>query len=218
MLMFLNGHTDGYKIDLFTGVISYMEKVSGEQYTQNQKSTKAMRIVADHIRTGVMLMGDINGILPSNTGAGYILRRLLRRAIRHSKSLNMTADDLLQVATIYIDEVYNEAYPLLVEKKAYILDELAKEIKKFEATLTQGIKEFEKVITSIQRKREFLQKQNSTEEVLDIINLLLDDLSYPAELDESVSRRYIYIYTHRIQFCLCAVLFNSSSIRSCYVS
>ena len=192
MLMFLNGHTDGYKIDLFTGVISYMEKVSGEQYTQNQKSTKAMRIVADHIRTGVMLMGDINGILPSNTGAGYILRRLLRRAIRHSKSLNMTADDLLQVATIYIDEVYNEAYPLLVEKKAYILDELAKEIKKFEATLTQGIKEFEKVITSIQRKREFLQKQNSTEEVLDIINgktafRLYDTFGFPIEITKEMA-------------------------------
>ena len=139
-----------------------------------------------------MLMGDQNGILPSNTGSGYILRRLLRRAIRHSKSLNLTAEDLLNVASIYIDQVYNEAYPLLVEKKDYILSELLKEINKFEATLSQGIKEFEKVVSSIERKREFMQKQDPNAVVENIINgksafRLYDTFGFPIEITKEMA-------------------------------
>ena len=77
LLVFLNGLDDGYKTDLFSGVIAYLEKVSNKAYNGDIKTKKAMRIIADHIRTGVMLIGDSNGIVPSNTGAGYILRRLL---------------------------------------------------------------------------------------------------------------------------------------------
>ena len=192
MLMFLNGHTDGYKIDLFTDVIAYMEKISGVKYGEDEKVTKAMRIVADHIRTCVMLIGDRNGILPSNTGSGYILRRLLRRAIRHSKTLNFTAEDLQKVAEIYIDVVYNEAYPLLVEKKDYILAELLKETNKFDATLTQGNKEFEKVISSIERKREFMQKQDPNAVVENIINgktafRLYDTFGFPIEITKEMA-------------------------------
>ena len=83
---FLNGLTDGYKTDLFSGAIAYLEKVSGKKYDDGGEDRKAMRIIADHTRTTVMLIGDVNGILPSNTGAGYILRRLMRRAIRYCRA------------------------------------------------------------------------------------------------------------------------------------
>ena len=76
-----------------------------------------------------MLIGDANGILPSNTGAGYILRRLLRRAIRYCKNLCIAATEMCEVAKVFIEKVYFEAYPLLVEKEANILDEITKDIQ-----------------------------------------------------------------------------------------
>ena len=114
LLLFLNGLDDGYKTDLFIGAIEHLEKASGVKYGTDEKMTKAMRIIADHTRTAVMLIGDVNGITPSNTGAGYILRRLLRRAIRYSKNLGIDATEMCEVAKIFIEKIYDEAYPLLV--------------------------------------------------------------------------------------------------------
>ena len=105
-LMYINGLTDGYKTDLFEEVIAYLEKVSNITYGESVEETKSMRIIADHIRTTVMLIGDMNGIVPSNVGAGYILRRIMRRAIRHSKKLNIDTNELINVAKIYIEKVY----------------------------------------------------------------------------------------------------------------
>ena len=160
MLAFLNGLTDGYKTDLFSGAISYLEKVSGKKYDDGGEARKAMRIIADHTRTTVMLIGDVNGILPSNTGAGYILRRLMRRAIRYCKSLGIAGEEMCNVAKIFIEEVYGEAYPLLPEKEGYILEEIGREIARFESTLEKGMKEFEKTLAGIERKNEFMTKQN----------------------------------------------------------
>ena len=160
MLAFLNGLTDGYKTDLFSGAISYLEKVSGKKYDDGGEARKAMRIIADHTRTTVMLIGDVNGILTSNTGAGYILRRLMRRAIRYCKSLGIAGEEMCNVAKIFIEEVYGEAYPLLPEKEGYILEEIGREIARFESTLEKGMKEFEKTLAGIERKNEFMAKQN----------------------------------------------------------
>ena len=160
MLAFLNGLTDGYKTDLFSGAIEYLEKASGKKYDDGGADRKAMRIIADHTRTTVMLIGDVNGILPSNTGAGYILRRLMRRAIRYCKALGIASTEMLGVAKVFIDDVYGEAYPLLLEKKEYILQEIEREIVRFESTLEKGMKEFEKTIGGIERKNEFMSKQN----------------------------------------------------------
>lgn len=160
VLMFLNGLTDVYKTDLFNQVIDYMSNKCGKEYGADGESTKAMRIVADHMRTTVMLIGDPNGIVPSNTGSGYILRRLMRRAIRYARSIGLDAQDLNNIATIFIDNVYSKAYPLLVQKKDYILAEISKEVGKFEAMLVQGTKEFDKLISGITRKNEFMSKNN----------------------------------------------------------
>lgn len=162
MLAFLNGLTDGYKTDLFSGAIAYLEKVSGKKYDDGGADRKAMRIIADHTRTTVMLIGDVNGILPSNTGAGYILRRLMRRAIRYCKALGIASTEMLNVAKIFIEEVYGEAYPLLPQKEEYILQEIEREITRFESTLEKGMKEFEKTIAGIARKNEFMSKQDAS--------------------------------------------------------
>lgn len=162
MLAFLNGLTDGYKTDLFEEVIERLEKVSGASYDNDETARKAMRIIADHTRTAVMLIGDVNGIVPSNVGAGYILRRLMRRAIRYARQLGIDTSEIVNVADIFIDKVYNEAYPLLVEKKAYIEEEIRKETAKFEATLASGMKEFDKCISGIERKNQFMSAKGAS--------------------------------------------------------
>ena len=135
MLMFLNGLKDVYRTDLFEPSVKYIEKEIGVCYGQQEDVTRSIRIICDHMRTGLMLIGDKNGILPSNVGAGYILRRLLRRAIRHARKINLDTSKLCQVVSIFIDEVYDKAYPLLVEKKDYILSEINKEVDKFNKTI-----------------------------------------------------------------------------------
>ena len=152
ILAFLNGTRDVYRVDLFAPVIAYIEKVSGTKYEEDEKLTRSMRILADHIRTSVMLIGDEAKLLPSNVGAGYVLRRLIRRAVRHGRMLNLKTEDLLIIAQMYIDDIYAESYPLLVKNKEFVLSELKKEIDRFESTLENGMKEFKKILE--QKKEE----------------------------------------------------------------
>ena len=159
-LMYVNGLTDGYMIDIFLPVIEYLQKETGINYHEDAEARKSMRIIADHMRTSVMLIGDRNGILPSNVGAGYILRRIMRRAIRHAKKLNLDANGLIEVSKIYIEDIYNEAYPLLVEKEAYILESIKAEIDKFNKTIETGNKEFDKLVANINKKQEFMKRNN----------------------------------------------------------
>ena len=187
LLMYINGLTDGYKTDIFVPVIKFLEETSKRDYENDENSRKAMRIIADHIRTGVMLIGDVNGIVPSNVGAGYILRRLLRRAIRYAKQLELDFSALTEVAKIYIEEIYNEAYPLLKEKENYILEEISKEIEKFTKVLDDGIKEFEKVASGIARKNEFMKQKDASYEEEKTISgksafRLYDTFGFPIEM------------------------------------
>ena len=145
ILAFLNGLDDVYKIDLHAPVIAYIEEASGVKYDSDEKLTRSMRILADHTRTSVMLIGDPAKLLPSNAGAGYVLRRLIRRAVRHARTLGLKKENIIKVASIYID-VYSESYPLLVKNQDFILGELTKEIDRFESTLENGMKEFKKIL------------------------------------------------------------------------
>lgn len=174
-LAFLNGTHDVYKVDLFAPAIAYIEKESGKQYGAEEKVTRSMRIVADHIRTGVMLIGDEAKLIPANAGAGYVLRRLIRRAVRHGRMLNLTKENLLHIATVYIDNVYAEAYPLLVKNREFILNELKKEIDRFESTLENGMKEFNKILEG---KREAGEKEIDGKSAF----YLYDTFGFPIEL------------------------------------
>ena len=174
ILAFLNGVDDVYKIDLHAPVIAYIEKESGIKYEADEKTTRSMRILADHTRTSVMLIGDEAKLLPSNTGAGYILRRLIRRAVRHARTLGLNKDQILGVAQIYIDE-YKESYEHLAKNEKYVLTELEREIVRFESTLENGMKEFKKILdkTTAEGKKEISGKDAF---------FLYDTYGFPVEL------------------------------------
>ena len=185
LLMYINGYTDGYRIDIFKPVIAQMEKALGVTYGDDEKTTRGMRIIADHIRTSVMLIGDRNGIVPSNVGAGYILRRLMRRAVRYAKEISLDLNEIIEIAKIYIEKVYNEAYPLLLEKEEYILGEIQKEMDKFNKALEQGLKEFDKVLFGIEKHKQFaLSKGEVVEDKIGgkAAFRLYDTFGFPIEL------------------------------------
>ncbi len=190
LLMYINGYTDGYMIDIFKPVIDYLANAGKLDYDGNADERKAMRIIADHIRTSVMLIGDVNGIVPSNVGAGYILRRLLRRAVRYAKKVNLDCAHLIEVAKIYIENIYNKSYPLLVEKEEYILSEIQKEMDKFNKALEQGLKEFDKVILGIEKHKQFAMSKG--EDVPSVISgksafRLYDTFGFPLELTSELA-------------------------------
>jgi alanyl-tRNA synthetase len=207
MLLFLNGLSDGYKTDLFAPVIAEIETLSGKRYDDGGAAQRAMRIIADHTRTSVLLIGDEQGILPSNTGAGYILRRIMRRAIRYCRQLEIPSSALLTLAKIFIREIYNEAFPLLKEKEGYILEEIAKESERFEQTLNQGMKEFEKCVGGLERKNEFMSKSDPSYVKETVIGgkqafRLYDTYGFPLELtQELASERGLSVDTEGFNVC-----------------
>lgn len=137
----LSGEQSAYETDLFQPMVNKLEQISGKKYATEKK---AMRIIADHLRAAVFLIGDQNGIVPSNVDQGYVLRRLIRKAIRLGKLIGIKGSFTVQIAEIIVKE-YQQSYPELHQNYAKILSELEKEEHKFNSTLEQGLKEFEKM-------------------------------------------------------------------------
>ncbi len=139
----LEGVDDNYTSSVWKDIIEEIEKISNLPYKGNEKS---MRIIADHIRTSVFISADYSGIKPSNVGQGYILRRLIRRAIRHAKKLgidiNSNWDELIAEKII---EKYDKYYKELKDNKNVVIDVLKNEKIKFNRTIEKGLREFEKV-------------------------------------------------------------------------
>lgn len=142
----LEGVLDNYKSSIWSDVIELISSISGLPYEGNERS---MRIIADHLRTAVFIAADNSGIKPSNTDQGYILRRLIRRAIRHAKSLNIDefSDWEQKIAKLLIDK-YKSYYKELEDNEEVVLNVLKNEKLKFSKTLVKGLREFEKVINN----------------------------------------------------------------------
>ena len=166
----LEGVNDNYASSIWKDVIAKIEEITGLKYYGNEK---AMRIIADHIRSAVFISEDPSGIKPSNTDQGYILRRLIRRAIRYAKKLNIDIDSNWeeQVAVLIIDK-YKKYYVELEENKQVVLDVLKNEKIKFNRTLEKGLKEFEKIASKIENGK--MDKDNAFR--------LYDTFGFPIEL------------------------------------
>lgn len=145
----LEGVNDNYASSIWHDVIEKIEEISGKSYKDDYLS---MRIIADHIRTSVFILGDDAGVIPSNTDRGYILRRLIRRMIRHARKLNidLNSDFEVTLAELIINK-YCKYYEELSKNKERIIDELTKEKVKFSKTLEKGLKVFEKETANLNK-------------------------------------------------------------------
>lgn len=137
----LNNASTVFETDAFGPIILKIENLSNKAYEEN---LKAIRIVADHLKAATFILGDEKGIAPSNTGQGYVLRRLIRRAVRFGKQLGLRSFTK-EIAGVVI-KMYGEIYPELIKNQKFIFENLEQEEQKFEKTLENGLKEFEKGI------------------------------------------------------------------------
>jgi len=171
----LEGVNDNYKSSVWKDIIELIEKISNKTYEGNEIS---MRIIADHIRTAVFISADPAGIKPSNTDQGYILRRLIRRAIRHCKNLGIDINsNWEEEIAIAIMEKYKKYYSEIETNYNIVLEVLKNEKIKFNRTLEKGLREFEKITS------------NLTDNTLnkDLAFKLYDTYGFPIELTEELA-------------------------------
>ena len=172
----LEGVFDNYKSSIWTDIIKKIEDVSNKSYEGNEKS---MRIVADHMRTIVFIASDYASIKPSNTDQGYILRRLIRRMIRHAKKLDIDINSEFEkeIALVIINQ-YKKYYKEVEDNKDIVLNVLKDEKVKFNRTLEKGLREFEKAVRNI--KGNVIDK--------DIAFRLYDTYGFPIELTVELAK------------------------------
>lgn len=151
LLCIINGYSSVYETDLFDFAIAKLEELSGRKYGEDEEITAAMRIIADHTRTATFMLGDVKAISPSNVDQGYVLRRLIRRAMRYCRVLGVDFSALTVLAELFADK-YAPVYPNIGEARGRIAAELDAEKEKFARTIEQGLKEFDKVLSHIPGK------------------------------------------------------------------
>ena len=145
----LTGKDNVYETDLFENILARIAALSGKTYQENKK---AFRIVADHMRTATFILGDDRGMAPSNTGQGYILRRLIRRAVRYGMELSLPDGFTGEIARVIVEQ-YHDVYPELKRNSAFVLEQLSMEETRFAKTLEQGTREFEKIVGRLTGKQ-----------------------------------------------------------------
>ena len=148
----LQGKASVYDTDVFEKPIKKIEELSGKTYKDaDEENLRAFRIIADHIRCATFILGDTSGVTPSNVDQGYVLRRLIRRAIRYCLKLGIAEGSLSSIAKTIVAQ-YQHAYPELGSNEAHIINELNIEEERFQRTIRQGLKEFDKLIERLEGK------------------------------------------------------------------
>lgn len=141
----LSGLDDDYRTELFWPIIEEIQKVTGKSY-EEEANKKPMRVIADHIRAATFVIAD--GITPSNTEQGYVLRRLIRRAVRFGKMLGIETPFISRISQTVM-EALGDVFPEIAAEKVRIFEELNREEEKFSRTLSRGMKEFEKIVAGL---------------------------------------------------------------------
>ncbi|MEK7471869.1 MAG: alanine--tRNA ligase, partial [Patescibacteria group bacterium] len=175
---------DVYKISLLWPIIEKLQELSGKTYDNNQAS---MRVIADHLRGAVFLAVD--GVTPSNKEQGYVMRRLLRRAIRHAFELGIEDNFLPEVAPV-VCGLYKDDFPELNKNLEIILNMLSKEEKIFRQTLRKGLKEFDRIV-NFKYEVSKIGKPKETKSILmgDDAFKLYDTYGYPLELTKEEAKK-----------------------------
>lgn len=149
VLCVMNGVKSVYETELFVPIIQKIEELSGADYAiASETDRRAIRIIADHMRTATFILGDDMGVSPSNVDQGYVLRRLIRRAVRFGMQLGMEEGFTKELSQVVIEE-YSGAYPELTRNSAFVLEQLILEEERFQRTLRQGTRMFERALSKL---------------------------------------------------------------------
>ena len=173
----LNGKKSVYETDLFADILKKISELSGKEYGSDDETTRAFRIIADHMRTSTFIMGDDRGVSPSNVDQGYVLRRLIRRAVRYGMGIGMPEGFTGEVAKVIIEQ-YKDVYPELKRNEAFVLEQLSLEESRFARTLKQGNREFDKLVEKVQNGQ------------IDGVSAfhLYDTYGFPVEMTQELAR------------------------------
>lgn len=177
----LNGVSTVYETDAFTGILQHIAKLSGKTYGQDADTTRAFRIVADHLRTSTFILGDTRGVSPSNVDQGYVLRRLIRRAVRFGMGLELPEGFTAEIAKGIIDQ-YGDVYPELRQNEAFVLEQLKLEEARFARTLRQGEREFEKMMKYMDPNNQIIRGSSAFK--------LYDTFGFPIEMTIELAKEH----------------------------
>jgi len=180
----LNGKASVYDTVIFEPIICAIEKASSCKYSSgaNIDIDRSIRIIADHVRSATFILGDPKAVSPSNVGAGYVLRRLIRRAVRHGRKLTSSGISLCNIAEVVIDQ-FRGPYPELEENRIFIKNELNKEEEKFMETLQKGEHEFEKILPNLLKDPRKIMSGR-------LAFKLYDTYGFPIELTEELAEEH----------------------------
>jgi len=188
----LNGKNSVYDTDIFAPIIAVIEETTGCKYKENSETDRSIRIIADHVRSATFILGDPKGVSPSNVGAGYVLRRLIRRAVRHGRKLSKNNEaisqpensdnkrsGLMPIAEAVVCHFKN-SYPELENNLPFIKNEFTKEEAKFMETLQKGEHEFEKLLPNLLKDPRKIMSGR-------LAFKLYDTYGFPIELTEELA-------------------------------
>jgi alanyl-tRNA synthetase len=174
----LQGKKSVYLTEVFQPIIAKIEQLSGYKYGSDEEKDKSVRIIADHSRASVFIIGDPRGVSPDRVGAGYVLRRLIRRAVRHGMKLGIDKSFLADIADTVIEN-FKIAYPELEQNSARIRKELTAEEEKFRVTLAKGEAEFQKLLPNLLKNPKKVISGK-------VAFRLYDTFGYPLELTQEL--------------------------------
>jgi alanyl-tRNA synthetase len=180
----LQGVDSNYDTDLFKPLVQRIAEIAQKRYGASPDSDVSIRVIADHARACAFLVGD--GVLPSNEGRGYVLRRVLRRAARHGVLLGVQEPFLFDVADQVVDEMA-EAYPDLAKRRAFVLDTIKREEERFGKTLGRGLALLDDAVASA-------KKTNLKRLPGDVVFKLYDTFGFPTDLTEDILRGHALDY------------------------
>lgn len=178
----LQGKQSVYETESFSSLIRALEDLTGKRWGENKDTDTSIRIIADHSRTATFILGDDRGMKPSNLGQGYILRRLIRRAVRHGLKLGVEKSFLARLGKIVVEE-YEAAYPELRKNEAFITTELTAEEEKFGETLRKGEHEFQKLLPNLMKSKNPVIPGR-------VAFRLYDTYGFPLEISEELAREH----------------------------
>jgi alanyl-tRNA synthetase len=179
-LAMMQGKKTVFETELFWPIILKLQEISGKTYGADQAIDTSFRIISDHLRSSVFIIGDDRGVKPSNLGQGYILRRLIRRSIRHGRKIGLEGGFLAKLAAEVVT-IYEEAYPELRQRATSIADELTLEEGRFSETLIKGEKEFEKLLPNLMKNPQKIIPGR-------VAFRLYDTYGFPIEITEELAK------------------------------